>query len=91
MVFKLIYVTNSYFMRLITILVILAYGMVKTQSQIRKDLLVPIKAWINQVIKTILLSFFVLFLFLKATLLPLKHAFTFCVDLSKMNKEYIPW
>ena len=44
MVFKLIYVTNSYFMRLITILVILAYGMVKTQSQIRKDLLVPIKA-----------------------------------------------
>ena len=44
MVFKLIYVTNSYFMRLITILVILEYDMVKTQSQVSKDILVPIKA-----------------------------------------------
>ena len=44
MLFKLVYVNTFYFMRLITILVILAYGMVKTQSQIRKDLLVPIKA-----------------------------------------------
>lgn len=63
MVFKLVYVTNFYFMRLITILVTLAYDVVKTQLQIRKDLLVPIKAGISQVIKAILLSFFCLFVF----------------------------
>ena len=58
MLFKLVYVNTFYFIRLITILVILAYGVVKTQSQIRKDLLVPIKAWISQVIIAIFLSFF---------------------------------
>lgn len=69
MVFKLVYVTNFYFMRLITILVTLAYDVVKTQSQIRKDLLVPIESGISQVIKAILLSFFFFwFSFFKAIL-----------------------